>query len=1221
MRKFLFLLAACLVAVTPLFARDYTFDLKNLDLSQGSDEQIPGGVNIFIRMDNNHPSGVTPNLYAWDGQGTKLLGEFPGKTLTEDDLKFVSVIGNDGVKTGYYMYHFDGSCLSNGNMGIVISSDNYTPNSNLQSKDIYISCEGNYFYEYNYYTPSQSEEETNNYVTGGKRIIPESGTNIFVREMNSDNYTYNNNASINLHAWNSNGQNLRGDWPGAVMNDFIVIDGVKWYYWHTDNTSWGGIIFSHNGNDKTPDIDNSETNKSLKAGDNFYTYKPHENWDNAYKFAVEGNVDYLSSKIPLKDRTNNFKLWGASNKITMTSEDGNFRLTFNLGNGKSVSEIQFDKTTGRLELPQNSLIKVESLSGDYLNEVILGPLTPTIAWGKDEVGFSNPKPENYLHDWVQTTKKGEAGYYHLSNIFRNVLFEKTVFEAGGTTGSNMQYRSYFIGPEIYVRDERISAEDLTFSDHNVKQNKFLVDEGLIGVDVFEGYLIARSENYISAAHKHKPATGQKILKVNGSTPAYANPNTQQYSWIALKIDNPSEYIGAKLTNVRGMYCGESGATNSHHGWMNPTIEVESFEVASPKGTVETTLNTYCTANFSEQDKKNNLTDYTPEYFFMEPRHWEICNVVDVMRTPNQTVYAPTENALMPAGKTNYYAHYGIEGSASLQNFEAAWAAVDEKTGAAYLTYNHVFKIDHAIALTQDWSQSSDTRYDYPLDTPNPYYEEESAQVYSFFLWGMPDTKLYEDDSYTNDAFATADLVYFSRYDVENDNNVYKNDLRIMLNKIDAATLNNVQDLIVTRRDRMGDNPVTIATLKRQAEAGKYKVEYVAATQTAINNVDGIMQKGDTHYTDASTVYDFKSTDPVVYMSDRFVSSSLTKEDDITAQNDYYQYRVEPGEGTPSTITCVVNGVPVYKNKDYNLTRAEYTKEAVDNDLNGDLEENKNVDVAFTATAPTNSYVADMFKIWRGADYTSLSASNLEGNLDMSSSLEVPVSQNDTYTEGQNYYVPTLWTEYNDNTYGSYKRFVSDATIALQIKYLEAASVAEDGKMPCLATLTISSSVDVPAKDTRYLIRIWREVNGVKTLLNGQKEVQGKDEHGNMVTWTNYDDLKYLAEQTGEKTIYDVFRVKPASTVGLMDVNIPEVKYYATLYVEDTASSKYYVKKENASKSGSIPTAITTVNGGAQVESVRYYNVAGIESEKPFAGMNIVVTRYSDGTTTTTKVVK
>ena len=87
-------------------------------------------------------------------------------------------------------------------------------------------------------------------------------------------------------------------------------------------------------------------------------------------------------------------------------------------------------------------------------------------------------------------------------------------------------------------------------------------------------------------------------------------------------------------------------------------------------------------------------------------------------------------------------------------------------------------------------------------------------------------------------------------------------------------------------------------------------------------------------------------------------------------------------------------------------------------------------------------------------------------------------------------------------------------------------------------------------------------------------------------------------------------------------DVQDVTYYATLYVKDNASEKFYVKKINKTKSGQgIPTAITTVNGGAQVESVRYYNVAGIESEKPFAGMNIVVTRYSDGTTTTTKIVK
>lgn len=51
------------------------------------------------------------------------------------------------------------------------------------------------------------------------------------------------------------------------------------------------------------------------------------------------------------------------------------------------------------------------------------------------------------------------------------------------------------------------------------------------------------------------------------------------------------------------------------------------------------------------------------------------------------------------------------------------------------------------------------------------------------------------------------------------------------------------------------------------------------------------------------------------------------------------------------------------------------------------------------------------------------------------------------------------------------------------------------------------------------------------------------------------------------------------------------------------------------------TAITTVDTEAQVVGVEYVNLAGMRSGKPWQGVNIVVTRYSDGTRTTTKVVK
>ncbi|MBR5638787.1 MAG: hypothetical protein IKW83_03380 [Muribaculaceae bacterium] len=54
----------------------------------------------------------------------------------------------------------------------------------------------------------------------------------------------------------------------------------------------------------------------------------------------------------------------------------------------------------------------------------------------------------------------------------------------------------------------------------------------------------------------------------------------------------------------------------------------------------------------------------------------------------------------------------------------------------------------------------------------------------------------------------------------------------------------------------------------------------------------------------------------------------------------------------------------------------------------------------------------------------------------------------------------------------------------------------------------------------------------------------------------------------------------------------------------------------------IITNISIVSvGNAQVKSVKYVNVAGIVSDTPFDGVNIVVTEYTDGTRTTTKMLK
>ena len=53
----------------------------------------------------------------------------------------------------------------------------------------------------------------------------------------------------------------------------------------------------------------------------------------------------------------------------------------------------------------------------------------------------------------------------------------------------------------------------------------------------------------------------------------------------------------------------------------------------------------------------------------------------------------------------------------------------------------------------------------------------------------------------------------------------------------------------------------------------------------------------------------------------------------------------------------------------------------------------------------------------------------------------------------------------------------------------------------------------------------------------------------------------------------------------------------------------------------IPTAINGVEINGQIKSVKYVNVAGMVSDVPFQGVNIVVTEYTDGSRTTSKMLR
>lgn len=53
----------------------------------------------------------------------------------------------------------------------------------------------------------------------------------------------------------------------------------------------------------------------------------------------------------------------------------------------------------------------------------------------------------------------------------------------------------------------------------------------------------------------------------------------------------------------------------------------------------------------------------------------------------------------------------------------------------------------------------------------------------------------------------------------------------------------------------------------------------------------------------------------------------------------------------------------------------------------------------------------------------------------------------------------------------------------------------------------------------------------------------------------------------------------------------------------------------------LVTGIDSVPRGGEVQSVTYVNLLGVQSATPFAGINLVVTRYTTGETIVSKQIK
>lgn len=934
---------------------------------------------------------------------------------------------------------------------------------------------------------------------------------------------------------------------------------------------------------------------------------------------------------------------------TMTYENG-ATITLDVAPTSSdyLDRIQVNNEN-KLVIPFLSKISIRVQDGYNMRMAWIGTITSNYNYGTDEVLHGGVTEAN-VHDMHNIITGSTSDHLFVAgmNTYAATKITGTYFR----TGSNEFARTsgydqdYYLGPIFRIWSEGTSLEDLVKADNSVREQTHMIDHDLVGVAVktvnYQQYLMARSVEQLSPEYRQTMRADQESFKDdNGNVYEWSNPNTPQYAWIMLKVNTPEQYVGKTFNNVRGKFC--DFVENPYHVfWLNPFMTVSTTPVITGDATDADKINTYPLANL--------VLPKDDHYFLLKPSLCEVCDIKDVMRSHrDHFIYVPDNNAMMPeevkkdengnvidvVAKPNFYVDnnlsYGQNYSyASFLDNEGIlpYAASDAilLNGQTYSfdwqLYDKVYDFPSSVIVAAHHGDKDE--YVYPLEIPNNTYTHSVTRPVINIV-GEGELQAYKSD------FFVSNQNYWSRYKYGENRNAYRNDITFTFSK-PVTSNKDFGTLSIYRCNDNGDKLAKIADLVNDPyDVKRFTVNSTEDSKEAIHEsaLSNLSEEPTFHNNDVIMLGSQVGQEYVsrITFSDMFYSTLMTDADGNANLSSDYQYRIE---STKNGVTSVVGYAPVYKTNTNVATRANYTKAEVDADLDNTLKENNKAEINFT---PNMAKAMTEYRVYKGDATQGENFANIASSAIVLNNNFLDQAIEDEIVDGT-VYVPELYTEYNHNTYGCYKQSVSDADLTIKVTNMVASEyVNSDGEHYVLATIDIQSIINNIDKDSRYLLRVWRQVgNGEKVLLNGSTDVSGDGWEG-----TNYAALSTLGMEAVDyaKTRNNTFTLRdnfqaveqaPASGApGLKKegdmVNIEDVTYFATLYVKDDASEKYYVKTTFDEPNTSIPTGISTIDGSAQVESVRYINVAGMESDKPFAGMNIVVTRYSNGTTTITKMIK
>jgi hypothetical protein len=224
------------------------------------------------------------------------------------------------------------------------------------------------------------------------------------------------------------------------------------------------------------------------------------------------------------------------------------------------------------------------------------------------------------------------------------------------------------------------------------------------------------------------------------------------------------------------------------------------------------------------------------------------------------------------------------------------------------------------------------------------------------------------------------------------------------------------------------------------------------------------------------------------------------------------------------------------------------------------------------------------------------------------------------------------TDYN--TYGGPQQMTAGGIVNVQVlkpAHSEYTWTANGKEYTYYNVYLDVTKLDLPDGYEVAKVRAWRKIDSQYL---GEQEGHGYEGRLNLDSNGEYKFVEHATcaegEELGKTGSNDVFE----GTFGAVKLNPGEtipmeftVRIYFTKSVSGSKAADpngdYYIAEYTISDAltSDIPTSINGVESYRQVVSEKYYNAAGVESDTPFKGVNIVVTRYSDGSTSTVKVLK